>query len=159
MSEEILDNTEEPKVELEITPPIKAYLIKYTIDGEVLVEVVDGGNIEKPLKTVHLLSLPASFREEHMIELKLFHSLVLTIKKNLPRRQVPVTRKEFLKSGASTKLMNQLVGFGLLKEAIIPLLSPEGKNPGSRVCLYYTPQGRALIRERLDPEYAKTDYC
>ena len=168
MSEETVDNVEESKEEpkeefgvaLPAAPlPVKAYLIKYTLDGEILVEVVDGNNIEMPLKTVPLTPLPASFREEHLIELKLFHSLVLTVKKNLPKRQVPVTRKEFLKSGASSKLIHQLVTLGFLKEAIIPLLSSSGKNPGSRVCLFYTPQGRALIRERLDPEYAKTDYC
>jgi hypothetical protein len=90
--------------------------------------------------------------------MKLFHSLVLTIKKNNPRRDVPVTRKEILRSGADKKLLNELVELGYLKEMIVPLIGIDKKPIGSRACFYYTPQGRALIRAKLNPDYAKTGY-
>ena len=155
---EILD-AEKPE-EKTIPDPVTApkFLIKYTLDGEVLVEKDGDHHKEFPLKTVNLLPLPAAIKEEHVIELKLFHSLLLTIRKQYPNRLVPVTRREFMRSGGNMGLIKNLLAWGYLKEAIIPLLSSSGKNPGSRSCMYYTPQGRALIRAKLDAEYAKTDY-
>ena len=138
--------------------PERKFVCKFTIDGEVLVEQKETGDVEHPLKTVDLLPLPSKLKEIHICEMKLFHSLVLTIKKNRPRRTVPVTRSEILNCGAEKKLLNVLVELGYLKEAIIPLVGPGNKSIGSRSCYYYTPQGRALIRAKLDPDYAKTDY-
>lgn len=139
--------------------PLKNFLCKFTIDGEILVEMRDGQYYAYPLKDVDLMPLPSTIKEAHISEMKLFHSLVLTIKKQNPRREVPVTRKEILRSGADSKLLNDLVKAGYLKETIVPLISTDGKtNPGSRACFYYTPQGRALIRAKLDPNYAKTGY-
>lgn len=139
--------------------PPKHFFCKFTLDGEVLVEKRDGQYFEYPLKDVDLLPLPAAIKQAHINEMQLFHSLLLTIKKERPRREVPVTRKEIIRSGADPKLLNDLVKNGYLKEAIVPLVSSDGKvNPGSRACFYYTPQGRALIRAKLDPNYAKTGY-
>ena len=147
---------EAPKKDL-----LKDFLCKFTIDGEVLVEKRGEEYYQYPLKDVELLPLPPTMKEAHISEMKLFHSLVLTIKKNHPRREVPVTRNEILRSGADKKILNDLVKSGYLKETIVPLVVTSGKvqkNPGSRVCFYYTPQGRALIRAKLDPNYAKTGY-
>jgi hypothetical protein len=69
-----------------------------------------------------------------------------------------VTRKEIMRSGADKKLLAALVEMGYLRETLIPLVGPGNKPIGSRSCYYYTPQGRALIRAKLDPSYAKTDY-
>lgn len=166
----IVGSSETPGAPVPDTPPSQATRLykKYTMDGEVLVEEAVGKSVEEPatetkeypLKTVELLPfLPPSFSETHVIEMKLFHSLLLTIKKRHPRRQIPVTRSEFLSAGGNNKYLRQLINFGFLQEAIIPIVSAvTGKNKGSRVCVYYTPQGRALIRQKLDPQYAKTDY-
>jgi len=80
------------------------------------------------------------------------------IKKNHPKREVPITRKNFLQAGADPKIIRELIEFGLLAEDLIALVRPDGTNPGSRACVYYTPQGRAYIRSKLDPNYALTEY-
>jgi len=134
------------------------YLLKYTLDGEILVEKHGDKFIEHPLKTVELLPMPAAFKELHMSEMKMFHSLVRTVRHNYPKRAVPVTRKELYRSGATQKLVQQLCEMGFLKEALVDFINREGKSTGVRSCFFYTPQGRALIRAKLDPTYAKTDY-
>lgn len=147
-----------PPIEESPVGTASSYLLKYTLDGEVLVEVAGEDLKEHPLKTVILLPVPDMFKETHMSEMKMFHSLVRTIKKSYPTRAVPVTRKELFRSGATTKLIQQLCEMGYLKEALVDFVTKEGRSTGVRSCFFYTPQGRALIRERLDPEYAKTDY-
>jgi hypothetical protein len=176
MQEENKQSNEDPKVAYNVDPkvepkeepkePPREYVCKFTIDGEVLVEVLrdpNNGNVapsfrEYPLRTVDLSPAPPALKEVHIIEMKLFHSLLRTIKTQYPHRSVPVTYKEFMRSGADPKLTRQLVELGYLKEGHVPLLNNQGVNKGSRLCLYYTPQGRALIRAKLDPIYAKTDY-
>jgi len=153
-------------MEEEKKAPEPDYARKFTLDGEVLVKIIraptqaepKGDYVEYPLKTVELMPLPDGFKEAHVIEMKLFHSLLRTIRKQYPKRVVPITRKEILRSGADSKLLRQLVEFGMLVENYVPILNARGENSGSRACLYYTPQGRALIRAKLDPSYAKTDY-
>jgi len=141
------------------------YLCKYTLDGEVLVEVIrtadpkDVRYIEKPLKTVALWPLSKTIDLLQINEMKLIHSLMLTIRKNHPKRSVPITYKEYVRSGGVDKILKQLVETGFIKTAHVAIISlTTGKNTGSRLCLYYTPQGRALIREKLDPSYALTEY-
>lgn len=129
-----------------------------TPHGEVDVEITpDKKNIYYPLKTEELKPLPEKFREIHVIEMKLFHSILMYIKKHQANRTMPVTRKEFLRSGADPRVLSQLIEFGMLKPCILPVRNSRGVNQGSRACLYYTDQGRALIRARLDPTYALTE--
>lgn len=135
-----------------------SFLLKFTLDGEVLVEKRDGKVFVHPLKDVELLPLPKALTETHMSEIKMFHSLVRTVRKNYPKREVPVTRKELFRSGASPKVIQQLCEMGFLREALVDFMNREGKNTGARACFFYTPQGRALIRAKLDPSYAKTGY-
>lgn len=141
------------------------YLCKYTLDGEVLVEVIrtmypeDVRYSEKPLKTVALWPLPKSIGQAQIDEMAMIHSLVRTIRKTHPNRTVPITYKEYVRSGGNQKILKQLAETGLIKMAHVAIISQAtGKNTGSRLCLYYTPQGRALIREKLDPSYALTEY-
>lgn len=139
------------------------YLCKFTLDGEVIVEKIPTKTgmeyDEKPLKTVPLMPVPSSITEQHIIEMKLVHSLILTIKKRHPNRVVPMTQKEYLRAGGDTRLLKKLIETGYLKKSLVAIIRQDsGKNTGSRLCIYYTPQGRALIREKLDPTYALTEY-
>jgi len=138
--------------------PAPQYMRKFTLDGEILVEKNGEKFIEHPLKDVDFIGVPSSFKETHMSEIRMYHSLLLTIRKNYPNRMVPVTKKELFKSGATVKLINQICEMGFLKEDIVDLIAPDGKNRGSRACYFYTPQGRALVRNKIDPNYAKTGY-
>jgi len=154
-----MENTQPPQEEKQLGPLCK-FFKKYTLDGEVLIEQNQetGEYREHPLKTDDLLPLPAGFKISHASEMALFHSLLLTVKKQRPKREVPVTRLELRKVGADPRIVRQLVEFGLLTEDVISLLKPDGTNPGSRACVYYTPQGRAYIRAKIDPNYALTEY-
>lgn len=126
---------------------------RMTVHGEVDVETLpDGRENYFPLKTEKLKPLPPAFKEAHVIEMKLFHSIVSYLTKHRPSRNMPVTRKEFMKWGSDPKIVKQLQEFGLLKESLARIPT------GSRACLYYTDQGRALIRAKLDPAYAITEY-
>lgn len=131
-----------------------------TPHGEVDVEVLpDGKRNYYPLKTEALKELPSKFRLAHQSEMLLFHSILMYIKKHHPNRQMPVTKKEFLKSGADPKIMQQLVEFDLLKECLVAVRDRTGKHTGARSCFYYTDQGRAFIRAKSDdPTYALTEY-
>ncbi len=130
-----------------------------TPHGEVDVETdAEGKHLYYPLKTEELKPLPPSFRISHGSELELFHSILMYIKKHQPNRNMPVTRNEFLKSGADPHIIKALEDFGLLRAAHVPLRNREGQNTGSRACYYYTDQGRAYIRSKLDPSYALTDF-
>lgn len=144
-----------PELSVEKKP---VYLLKFTLDGEVLVEKRNDKVYAHPLKDVELLPLSKAFTETHMSEIKMFHSLVRTVRKNYPKREVPVTRKELFRSGASPKVIQQLCEMGFLRETLVDFVNKEGKNTGARACFFYTPQGRALIRAKLDPSYAKTGY-
>ena len=129
-----------------------------TPHGEVDVDIMpDGRGKYYPLKTEKLAPLPDSFKVSHRSEMGLFHSILMYIKKNYPNRSCPVTQKEFIKSGADPRILNQLLELGMLKSCYIPIRDSRGVNTGSRACLYYTEQGRALIREYYDPSYALTD--
>ena len=151
--------------EQETTPKAPAekphYLCKFTIDGEVLVEVnrVDGKDQHKyhPLKTAYLLPMPPWLDDKHLSAMNIMHSLVTYIKKHNPTREVPVTIKELTKSGANHKSIEKLIKGGYLRKNHIALLNDKGKNRGSRACIYYTPQGRALVRAKFDETYALTE--
>jgi hypothetical protein len=126
---------------------------KFTLDGEILVQRTPMGDFEAPLVVEELKPLPPKMKEVHICELKLFHSLLLTIRKNRPKRTYPVTRTEFLRAGADPQIVRKLCEFGILVQETLQFLVDGKTNTGSRSCLYYTPQGRALIRARLDPSY------
>lgn len=140
-----------------ITP--NNFLCKFTIDGEVLVEKQSDGNFKThPLKTVKMLPVPIKIKDSHVNEMSRLHALIVAIKKDNPKRVVPVTFNEYLGSGGNVRLCNELCKAGLMKKATVALIASNGKNPGSRLCLYYTPQGRAFVRSRIDPSYALTEY-
>lgn len=129
-----------------------------TPHGEVDVEIKpDGEKIYYPLKTEELNPLPAAFKSSHLSAMGLFHSVLTYIKKHQPNRSIPVTRKEFLGSGESPAIIKDLMDMGMLTGCLFPVLGRKGANTGSRACLYYTPQGRAFIRAKVEPSYALTD--
>ena len=130
---------------------------KFTLDGEILTQRTPAGDFEAPLVVEDLKTLPPKMKEVHICELKLFHSLLLTIKKNKPRRTYPVTRTEFLRAGADPQVVRKLCEFGMLVEETLQFIVDGKTNTGSRSCLYYTPQGRALIRAKLDPTYGLSE--
>lgn len=139
--------TEEPSKTTEST-----WEILITPHGEADVEKTpDGKEIFHPLKTEELKPLPPYIKEGHISDLKQFHSLLVYLQKHYPNRRMPITREEFIKAGADIRYVKQLMDAGLLKGVLYP------RQSGSRACLYYTPQGRALIREKVDPTYALTE--
>jgi hypothetical protein len=132
--------------------PASTWSRQITLHGEIDVESFPDRDMQYPLKTEQLKTLPPNFKEAHVIEMKLFHSIVAYLAKHRPNRNMPVTRSEYMKWGADPKIVEQLVEFGLLKKEMVRLKT------GIRACFYYTDQGRALIREKLDPAYAITEY-
>jgi len=133
--------------------PKSTWSRQITLHGEIDVETLpDGRENYFPLKTEKLKPLPPSFKEAHVIEMKLFHSIVAYLAKHRPNRNMPVTRSEYMKWGADPKIVDQLAEFGLLKKEMVRLKT------GIRACFYYTDQGRALIRAKLDPTYSITEY-
>lgn len=152
-----------------LNPPVPSIkkLIKYTMDGAVMVERITHTTTnslgapkeefldnELPLEEEPLI-MPEKFPVALHSEMSLFHSLLRTIKKQRPTRTVPITRTELQRAGADPKIVRALVDVGFLVEDIIPLVREDGKNPGSRVCVFYTPQGRAYVREKIDPSYLR----
>jgi hypothetical protein len=115
-----------------------------------------GKTVYYPLNVEELKGLPKSFKEAHAKEMALFHNILLHNQKNYPKRNLPVTRTEYFGNGASPRAARDLEDFGLLKSALIPCENSrqKGKNIGSRLCYYYTDQGRAYIRAGIDPTYA-----
>lgn len=130
-----------------------AWSRQITLHGEIDVETLPDGRVNYfPLKTEKLKPLPPGFKEVHTIEMKLFHSIVAYLAKHRPNRNMPVTRSEYMKWGSDQKVVDQLSEFGLLTKEMVRLKT------GIRACFYYTDQGRALIRAKLDPAYAITEY-
>jgi hypothetical protein len=126
---------------------------RITIHGEIDVETLpDGRENFFALKTEKLKPLPPAFKEVHVIEMKLFHSIVAYLSKHRPNRNMPVTRSEYSKWGSDPKVVSQLLEFGMLTQCLVKVPT------GARSCFYYTDQGRALIRAKLDPAYAVTEY-
>lgn len=129
-----------------------------TPHGEVDIETTaDGREIYHALKTEELKPLPPAVRTSHISEMALFHSILTYLQKHQPKRNMPVTRNEYIRSGADPDVVKKLVDHGLLKECLIAARTPDGRNKGSRACYYYTDQGRALIRAKVDPSYAITE--
>lgn len=145
------------------------FFSKYTLDGVVVVrrtevrvqsdlpEVAKCSTYdeEAPLEVIPFEEPPKGFNMTHHSELAIFHSLVQTIRKNRPRRTVPVTRTELIRAGADPKIARKLVEFGYLQEEIIPFMREDGSNIGSRACVFYTPKGRAYIQAKIDPSYLR----
>jgi len=135
---------------------VKSYRV-ITPHGEADVsESEDGSKDYMPLKTVDLGPLPQWFGGKYVGSMMLFHTLLTTIRSRSPNRQLPVTRKELENSGVDRKIIRRLVEAGMLKECLLQVGTKE-RNLGSRSCLYYTDQGRALIRANVDPSYAITE--
>lgn len=140
------------------------FLCKFTIDGEVLVKVTpflghkDAKYEVMPLKTVPLLGIPSFIKDKHIRDLQLIYDLVTTIKEKYPKRSLPVTNTEYEKSGGSKSSLKDLCKAGFVKKYPVAVVGSNNKNSGSRSCVYFTPQGRALVRDKIDPNYALTDY-
>ena len=104
-----------------------------------------------PLRTVKLEDTIKKFGNELSAGMALFHSILTNIRKKQPNRNIPVTKVEFMGSGATKLTIKSLVKAGLLKECTV------GTTKGARSCFYYTNQGRAWIREYIEPSYALTE--
>lgn len=126
---------------------------KFTLDGERFWRQDLEGLHPLPLEVEELKPYPPKLKEAHIIEIKQFHSLLLTRRKNTPNRTFPLTRYEVMRSGVDAKLVRDLCEFGYLREEVLGCINSDGVNTGSRNCYYYTPQGRALIRAKVDPSY------
>lgn len=143
---------EEPKPE---------HVCKFTIDGEVLVEtyIIDGKRQYKyhPLKTAYLLPIPAWLNERYIQQIEIMHAMITDIKEQTPDRSVPLTYDELLAGGVDRKKVGKLIKSGYLRITDVNLLNSKGDGVMDKRVIYYTPQGRALVREHIDPNYAKTE--
>lgn len=128
--------------------------IKYTLDGVVILEEKDGWNTELPMEEETLKPPPEKFLIEHHSEINLFHSVLRILKRRKPNRSVPITRRELLLAGARPKTLRELVEMGLLAEDTVPVIK-EGGEAVNKSCMFYTPQGRAYVRAKIDPSYLK----
>ena len=130
--------------------------VKYTVDGEV--QLVYGDNaqrVEQPLVEEPLDEMEASFKDKHHEAMVLLNEAILSVKR-MKNRQVPLTRDE-LNDAVSKKTLRQLENFGLVQQRIVPLLrASTGTSVGGKALIYFTPQGRAYVRERIQNLRATT---
>lgn len=150
---------ENPKQQIPVSEDVKKQLtdalrgtpagVKYTADGEV--QLVYGDNaqrIEQPLTEEPLHEMRADFKEKHHEAMLLLNEAILSVKR-MKNRQVPLTRDE-LNDAVSKKTLRQLENFGLVQQRIVPLLrASTGTSVGGKALVYFTPQGRAYVRERI----------
>ena len=134
------------------------YLVKPTLDGEVLVRKEGDSLKEDALRTVPLGPLPSFIGERHEKAMATFHAALVNLKESQSQRKVPMMRNELLDLGFNKKLYRQLIDAGLLCEKLISLVrESDQKSTGARAAVFYTPQGRAYIRAHVDSGYALTD--
>lgn len=133
------------------------YVVRYTLDGEVLCKNIKGAFVAQPLRTVELGN--QYDHPEYVKQLSRFYALVCAVRDDQPTREVPLVKKDVLSFMCfSKKECTQLQLLGLIKEVLIPLVdTTTGKNMGSRNVLFFTPQGRAFVRKYVDPKYAITE--
>lgn len=133
----------------------KQVAVRFTPDGEAPVIVKDGKEQTFLPAFEELRPLPMSFKEADHNALGILYGCIHKIRE-MKRRHVPLTRGEFLKQeGMTKKALRRLETFGLVEERIVRLLNQDGKLFRSSACVYPTPQGRAYILARIDPDYEK----
>lgn len=133
---------------------------KFTIDGEVFVCKRGDTPFELPLEVEPFGAYPIGFKERHRRALHIMHMLVEDIRGL--KRHVPPTRSELIERGIPKKDLEKLEGWGFVKSAVIPLQAATPTDgttmalkPRPIYCVYYTNQGRALVRELFDPKYGR----
>ena len=132
------------------------HMVKFTPDGEVFVEVIEGKQIVHELRTVDLvepLGVPMTIGMATFMN-DLFEA-IKELRRLMPERGVPVTRLEAPEFFEETDVFKGLINNQLIKVAIvsIPL---EGRPECVTEAIYFTPQGRAYIRKYIDHLYAVT---
>lgn len=133
----------------------KQVAIRFTPDGEAPVFVKDGEEKTFLPAFEPLQPLPAEFTQADHEAMGILYGCIHKIR-SMARRHIPLTRSEYLKQGGVTKkTIRRLERYGLLQERVIRLLQSNGKLYRAAACVYPTPQGRAYILEKIDPDYAK----
>jgi len=128
--------------------------IKYTPDGEVIVRQLEAGVIvDGPLEVEELGPLPPKFGTVHAELLSDIYSAVDQIKE-IAGRTLPLTRGELISQfGRSKEVLSELVEMGFVKDEKVAVLNSGGNKTGIRKIIFFTPQGRAYVRNYLDPRY------
>jgi len=133
----------------------------YSLDGELLCRLTaDRSYKPDPLRTVELMpSLKNDIaRHRYLDEVTRYYDYLNVVRKYAPNRTVPVTRNEFIENVVGKKALRELCNAQILKEALIDIISTTAKqSAGKRAIVYFTPQGRAFVREYINPTYALTD--
>lgn len=132
---------------------------RFTVHGEVIVVQVDGKQVDMPLEADELDPLPTKFSVPHRDVMEIIYSAVSQIAEK-PNRIVPLTRNELVKEfGASPKIVKELERFGLIRTRVIKLVpkdQPQSTKGQATAIVYFTPQGRAYVRDQFDPSYGST---
>lgn len=133
----------------------RAVAKKWTPDGEVVIIQTKDGPVDVPLEVDVLRDEPKGFTAEHKDVMEIIYSAVSQI--NEKGRTVPLTRNELVKDfGARPKVLKQLEGWGYIRGRVIKLVpkdDPKSVKGQAVAIFYYTPQGRAYVREHFDPAY------
>ena len=125
---------------------IPQFFMKFTPDGEVPVCHHDGVEELLPVREVPLV-MPAGFEEKHHQAMATLGDWVAAIKGTA--RQLPTLRGELLRSGVSKATLTDLEDMRLIKCTVVPVLK-EGAPTGARAFVYFTPMGRAYMKEKIN---------
>lgn len=148
-----IDGVERPvKVEHKPPAPPTPKYTKFTIDGEVYI-LTNGAEVHPP--DVNITQMPGQFRDRHKNALFHIYAFLVEMKAQAPRRQLPMTRHELIEWGVEKRDIAALVDMGFVNERILSVLEEKTKKPvGGRACVYFTPLGKAYLRDQ-GIEYGK----
>lgn len=119
---------------------------RFTIHGEHIIRFREGGNYET-------MDIPAY--EGEQLEPRLHTAMwvmwdaIMQIKTKLPKRQLPLTRMEYMKAdGVDKSVIQKLIKLDLIQEHLIDVIKS-----GKRACVYPTELGRGYFRKYFDANY------
>lgn len=125
---------------------------KFGIDGEVLLIQVNKQLVEIPLEVDELGPLPNGFGEAHKDAMGAVYTAIHQIKA-MGTRSVPLTRKELLSFNVDRRAVDQLERWEFLKMRVVKFDKKNGKKQPAMAVYYFTPKGRAYVREHFDETY------
>lgn len=137
---------------VELPPPKPMPVaIKYTVDGPIEYYRIDGKDVAKPLVTPEFEGT-LEIREDVLDGLHKVISMIEAIR-SLPKRELPLTRKECEEAGIEKRTIKKLAKMGLLEEFLIGIVDRTQLNPltnkakaiGARPLIFLTAYGRSYL--------------
>jgi hypothetical protein len=119
--------------------------IRYTPDGE---KIVFNNGSEAFLPDVVITEMPPRFKDRHKDAIYHIYSFLIEMKKQAPKRGIPMTRGELIDWGVDKRDITALAELGFIQERIISVLEQKTNKPvGGRACVYFTPLGKAFLKQ------------